>query len=141
VSPVLESLELPTGTRAWLALGTIGSTLAFGWAAFELPWRPDAPLGLVLWTLAALHACTALVTICRPRRLRRPLQLLSLASLGAAPIFLFAISATGVQMVRMYGSLGWALTAALGAIAWLLLLGTLPVGVFGLYVTRTHGRS
>jgi hypothetical protein len=79
--------------------------------------------------------------VCWPRRLGRPLQLLALASLAAAPVFLFAISAASLQMVEMYGPLGWALTAALAAIAWLLLLGTVPVGLFGLYMTRSHGRS
>jgi hypothetical protein len=136
-----RALHLPTGTRPWLAVGTAVSAFAFGWAAFVLPWRAEAPLGLALWTLAALHACTALTAICWPRRLVRPLQLLALASLAAAPVFLFAVSATSLEMVRMYGPLGWALTAALAAIAWLLLLGTVPVGVFGLYVTRSHGRS
>jgi len=134
-------VALPSGTRSWLAAGTAVSALAFGWAAFVLPWRSDAPLGLALWALATLHACTTLAAICWPLRLGRPLQVLALASLVAAPVFSFEISATGIEMVRMYGPLGWALTAALGAIAWLLLLGTLPVGVFGLYVTRSHGRS
>jgi hypothetical protein len=132
---------LPTGTRPWLAAGTGASALAFGWAAFVLPWRPEAPLGLVLWALCALHACTALTATCWPRRLRRPLSLLALASLVAAPVFLFAVSATSIEMVRMYGPLGWALTAALAAIAWLLLLATVPVGIFGLYVVRWHARS
>jgi hypothetical protein len=134
-------VDLPVGTRPWLVAGTAASALAFGWAAFALPWRAEAPLGLVLWTLSALHACTALAATCSPRRLRRPLWLLALASLGAAPVFTFAVSVTSIEMVQMYGQLGWALTAALGAIAWLLLLGTVPVGVFGLYVTRSHGRS
>jgi len=134
-------VDLPTGTRPWLAAGTAASALAFGWAAFVLPWRSDAPLGLVLWALSALHACTALTAMGWPRRLGRPLSLLALASLAAAPIFLFAVSRTSLQMVEMYGPLGWALTAALAAIAWLLLLATVPVGIFGLYVTRSHGRS
>lgn len=132
---------LPAGTRPWLAAGTGLSALAFGWGAFVLPWRSDAPLGLVLWALATLHACTALSACCWPRRVRRPLQLLALASLGAAPIFLVAISTTSWQMVEMYGSLGWALTTALAAIGWLLLLATVPVGVFGLLVTRSNGAT
>lgn len=134
-------VNLPTGTRLWLAAGTCLSALAFGWAAFALPWRSDAPLGLGLWALAALHAGTAVVAACWPRRLGRPLWALAMASLGAAPVFMVAISLTSVQMVRMYGPLGWALSAALAAIAWLLLLATVPVGLFGLYVTRSHGRT
>jgi hypothetical protein len=134
-------VDLPAGTRPWLAAGTAISAFAFGWAAFVLPWRSDAPLGLVLWALSALHASTALTAACWPRRLGRPLSLLALASLGSAPVFLFAVSATSVEMVRMYGPLGWALTAALVAIAWLILLATVPVGVFGLYLLRSHGRS
>lgn len=134
-------LDLPAGTRPWLAIGTAVSAIAFGWAAFVLPWRPEAPLGLLSWGLSALHACTSLTAACWPRRLGRPLSVLALASLAAAPIFLFAVVATSIEMVRMYGPLGWALTAALAAIAWLLLLATVPVGVFGLYVSRSHGRS
>ena len=134
-------LDLPAGTRPWLTVGTALSALAFGWAAFVLPWRAEAPLGLLSWALSALHACTALTALCWPRRLGRPLWLLALASLLAAPIFLFAVAATSIEMVQMYGPLGWALTAALAEIAWLLLLATVPVGVFGLYVSRSHGRS
>ena len=134
-------VDLPTGTRPWLAGGTAVLAFSFGWAAFVLPWRSDAPLGLVLWALATLHACTALTAMCSPRRLARPLSVLALASLAAAPVFLFAVSVTSFEMVRMYGPLGWALTAALAAIAWLVLLATVPVGVFGLYVLRSHGRS
>jgi hypothetical protein len=134
-------VDLPAGTRPWLAAGTSVSALAFGWAAFALPWRSDAPLGLALWALAALHACTAVAAASSPQRLGRPLWALAVASLCAAPIFVLAISMASLQMVRMYGPLGWALTAALAAIAWLLLLATVPVGLFGLYVTRSHARS
>ena len=134
-------VNLPTGTRPWLTVGTAVSALAFGWAAFVLPWRAEAPLGLVLWALSALHTSTSLTAACWPHWLGRPLSLLALVSLAAAPVFLFAVSTTSIEMVRMYGPLGWALTAALAAIAWLLLLATVPVGVFGLYVMRSHGRS
>lgn len=140
--PVAVPAWLSPAARAWLGLGTSVSALAFGWAAFALPWRPGAPLGLLLWGLSLLHACTAISVACCPRRLTRPLQLLALASLGAAPMFVFAVSSASVEMVRMYGPLGWTLTAALAAIAWLLVLGTVPVGIIGLYVTRSsHGRS
>lgn len=133
---------LPEGTRPWLAAGTALSSLAFGWAAWVLPSRPETPLALLLWALCVLHACTALSVALRPQRSQRPLRLLAVASLVAAPVFVFAISTTSVQMVQTYGPLGWALSVALGAIAWLLLLGTLPVGVFGLYATRAaHERS
>jgi hypothetical protein len=130
-------VTLPEGSRPWLLAGTSLSALAFGWSALVLPWRPEAPLALLAWALSVLHVCTAVTLLARPERVGRPLRMLTLGSCVAAPIFLFAISSTSVEMVEMYGPLGWALTVALGAIGWLLLLGTVPVAIFGWYVTRS----
>jgi hypothetical protein len=136
-----SEVRLPEGSRRGLLLGTSLSALAFGWSALTLPWRPGAPLALLAWCLGSLHVCTAFTLLCWPDRVGRPLRLLSLGSWVAAPVFLFAVSSTSLEMVRMYGPLGWALTVALGAIGWLLLLGTVPVALFGWYVTRsTDGR-
>jgi hypothetical protein len=133
-----SEVRLPEGARPWLLVGTSLSALAFGWSALVLPWRPEAPLALLAWGLGGLHASTALTLLCWPDRVGRPLRLLTLGSCVAAPIFLFAVSSTSIEMVQLYGPLGWALTIALGAIGWLLLLGTVPVALFGLYVTRSN---
>jgi hypothetical protein len=123
--------RLPEGSRPWLAAGGT-LALAFGWAAFELPWRPAAPLGLLLWALAALHLCAAASVAFLPTRAARALRLLGLASLGSAPVFALALGSTAVSMVRMFGPLGWGLSVALAAIGWLLVLATLPVGLLAL---------
>jgi hypothetical protein len=47
-----------------------------------------------------------------------------------------AIISSSVVMVRTYGALGWGLTVALAAIGWLLMLATLPIGLFGLHCLR-----
>ena len=136
-----ERVALPPGFRPWLVVGTLIAAGAFAWAAFVLPWRSEAPLGLALWALAVAHLCTALAAL-RPARLRRALRVLAFGSLGAAPLFAWAITSTSLRMVSMYGALGWGLTAALAAIGWLLMLATVPVAVFGLSVTRVrHERS
>lgn len=132
-----EPVSLSRGFRPWLVVGSLLAAGAFAWAAFVLPWRSDAPLGLVLWALAVAHLCTALAAL-RPARLRRALRVLALGSLGAAPLFAWAIASTSLRMVRMYGALGWGLTAALAAIGWLLMLATVPVALFGLFVTRAR---
>lgn len=123
------------GRHPWLVVVTVLSGSAFAWAAFALPSRTEAPLGLALWSLAIAHLCTALA-VRSPARLARALRLLTVGSLVAAPVFLWAIASTSLQMVRMYGPLGWGLTAALAAIGWLLLLATVPVALFGLSVRR-----
>jgi hypothetical protein len=58
--------------------------------------------------------------------------------MGAAPVFLWAITSTSLQMVQMFGALGWGLAAALAAIGWLLLLATVPVALVGFSVTRAR---
>jgi hypothetical protein len=128
---------LSKSRRPWLVLGTVLSGCAFAWAAFVLPWRSDAPLGLASWALAVTHLCTA-VAVRWPARLVRAIRLLAITSLGAAPVFLWAITRTSLQMVQMFGALGWGLAAALAAIGWLLLLATVPVALVGFSVTRAR---
>ncbi len=130
-------VPLPMGFRPWLVAGTVLAAGAFGWSAFVLPWRTEAPLGLALWALAVAHSCTALAAH-RPARLARALRVLTLGSLAAAPVFAWAILSTSLRMVAMYGALGWGLTAALSAIGWLLMLATVPVAILGWSVTRAR---
>jgi len=133
--------RLPEGSLPWLS-ASVALALGFGWAAFELPWRPAAPLGLLLWALAALHLCAAVGVAFVPARAARALRLLGLASLGAAPLFVLALGSTAVSMVRMFGPLGWGLGVALAAIGWLLVLATVPVGLLALRAARSgagHG--
>jgi hypothetical protein len=128
--------DLPPGARrlliAWTAL--VGSVL--GWGALRLPWRPEAPLALLLWALAAANACALIALLGSGRRVRLALRVLVALSLVAAPWLAGAIISSSVVMVRMYGALGWGLTVALAAIGWLLLLATLPIGFFGLHCLR-----
>jgi uncharacterized membrane protein len=126
---------------AWTALSALG----LGWAALALPWRPEAPLGLLLWGLAALHLCNAVMAAWRPARLGWPLAVLGMASSAAALVLGLSIGQTALEMVRTFGQLGWAVTVALAAIGWLALLATLPVGLVGLYFCFlaprvSHGR-
>jgi hypothetical protein len=117
---------------AWTALA--GSVLA--WGALRLPWRPEAPLALLLWALAAANLCTLIALLGSGRRVRLALGVLVALSLVAAPWLAGALISSSVVMVRMYGALGWGLTVALAAIGWLLLLATVPIGLFGFYCLR-----
>ena len=132
----LEQHGPPPGQRRFFiaATGVVG--LAFGWAALRLPWRPDAPLALLLWVLAAANIGALVALLAQSRHLRHALSVLVVISLAAAPVFAWAIVMTGVAMVRMFGALGWGLSVALAAIGWLLLLATLPLGVLGLRLLR-----
>lgn len=127
---------LPPGARRFLIAATALGGGSLGWAALRLPWRPDAPLALLLWLLAAANGCTSLALLGAPRRARRALAGLAALSLGAAPVLVGAIAITSVAVVRLYGALGWGLAVALAAIGWLVLLVTLPVGLVGLHVLR-----
>lgn len=119
-------------SRAVLALITTLSALSFGWAALVLPWRAGAPLALLAGGLSLLHAFTSLTALFRPAAVLRAWRVLAFCSLGAAPTFVFAISLTSVEVVRAYGALGWGLTALLAVIGWLLLVCTVPIGLWGL---------
>jgi hypothetical protein len=132
-----ENLHLPPRARLWLAAATSLLGLVFGWAALALPWRTESPLALLGWGLAVLHLCAAGALSWRPARSARALSLLALGSLAAAPVFAYAIIGTSVEMVQMFGPLGWGLTVALGAIGWLLLLATVPIGLFLLHLARS----
>jgi hypothetical protein len=130
---------LAPGARRFLTGWTALAAPVLGWGALRLPWRPEAPLALVLWALAAANLCTLVALLGSGRRLRLALGVLVALSLGAAPLLTGAIISTSVVMVRMYGALGWGLTVALAAIGWLLLLATLPVALFGLHLSYRGG--
>lgn len=127
---------MPLGVRRFLLGATALAGPAFAWAALRLPWRPDAPLALLLWALAAANLLTLIALLGSARHTRRALGLLVALSSAAAPLLVVAIVTTSVVMVRMYGALGWGLTAALAAIGWLLLLATLPIALVGLHGLR-----
>ncbi len=130
-----DPLRLPQGQRALLIAGTSLSAFVFGWAALVLPSRLQTPLALLAWGLALLHLGTCLAALCRPERLRYLLRLLGLVSSFAAPVFIVAIGLSSLELVKMFGPLGWGLTALLSVIGWLLLVGTLPVGLWALRLT------
>ena len=127
---------LPAGSRRCFLGATGVCGVAFGWAALHLPWRLDAPLALLLWALAAANAGTLVALLGSGRHVRAALAVLVALSLVAAPVFSGAIVVSSMAMVRMFGALGWGLTVALAAIGWLLLLGTLPLGLLGLHHLR-----
>jgi len=113
-----------------------------GWAAVALPPRWNTLLGLVCAGLALLHALTAASVLAAPGLGHRALRVLAWASLGSALVFVGALGGSSVELVRMFGALGWGLTALLGAILVLLLALTVPIGVAGLWLTRTpHAAS
>jgi hypothetical protein len=78
------------------------------------------------------------IAIWRPAAVLRAWRVLAFCSLAAAPVFIGAISLTSVEVVRTYGALGWGLTALLAVIGWLLIVGTVPIALWGL---RTTGRA
>jgi hypothetical protein len=127
---------LPRGARRFLMGWTALMGPVLGWAALRLPWRPEAPLALLLWALAAANLCTLVALLGSGGRVRLALGVLVALSFVAAPSLAAAIISSSVVMVRMYGALGWGLTAALAAIGWLLLLATLPIALFGLHCLR-----
>jgi hypothetical protein len=129
---------LPPGARRFLIGWTALVGPILGWAALRLPWRPEAPLALVLWGLAAANLATLVALLGAGRRVRLALGTLVVLSFAAAPLLAGAIISSSVVMVRMYGALGWGLTLALAAIGWLLLLATLPIALFGLHCLRRH---
>jgi hypothetical protein len=130
-----EHLRLPHGQRVLLIAGTLLSAFVFGWAALVLPWRVQTPLALLAWTLSLLHLGTCLAALCQPERLRSLLRLLGLTSSCAGPVFVVAIGLSCLDLVAMFGPLGWGLTALLGVIGWLLLVGTVPMGLWALRLT------
>jgi hypothetical protein len=124
--------------RYWLGLASALHAVVFAWAAHTLPWRPEAPLGLVLWALAVLHAATAICALGALAATPRVWRVLSIASLGAAALLSGAIAVGAERMVVMFGLLGWNLTALLAVIGVLVLGLTLPMGLWGLKATEVR---
>jgi hypothetical protein len=83
-----------------------------------------------------LHTVTAATIAIAPAFSSRALQVLGWGSLGAALVFVGALGGSGVELVRMFGALGWGLATLLGVILVLLLALTVPIGVIGLWLTR-----
>ncbi len=126
----------------WLFSVCVVSAAVFGWAEAALPPRWNTPLGLLCLGLALLHAVTAGTVAFAPAFAPRALRLLGWASLGAALVFGGALVGSSLELVRMFGALGWGLAALLGAILVLLLALTVPVGIIGLWRTRaSHAPS
>jgi len=112
-----------------------------GWGALVLPWRAQAPLGLLLWGLALLHLSAAASAVWRPERLAWALGLLGAASSGAALVLAVCIGATALEMRETFGALGAGIAVALLAIGWLVLLATVPVAALCLrYWWVFHGQ-
>lgn len=128
------------GVRFSLLLANAGLAGVFAWAGEVLPSRQGTWLGGLALLLAAAHAATFVVGGLWPEQLRRPWRALSWLSLGVGATFAGALSWTGVELVRRFGSLGWGVSALLAAIAALLLLATWPFAFWGLRATRKpHG--
>jgi hypothetical protein len=125
----------------WLFSVCVVSAAVFGWAEAALPPRWNTPLGLVCVGLAMLHAVTAASIAFASAFRSRALQVLSWASLGAAMVFGGALGGSSMELVRMYGALGWGLAALLAAILVLLLALTVPIGIIGLWLTRASHAS
>jgi hypothetical protein len=126
---------LSNGTRTWLIVVTLVSAVCFGWAGLVLPWRPATPLALLALALALLHAATLLSAICWTQWLRPLWRALALSSLVAAAVYSVALTVAGFELMATYGPLGSGLAALLAVIGLLLLLGTLPIGIWGLRMT------
>ena len=128
------------GVRFPLLLANAGLAGVFAWAGEVLPSRPGTSLGGLALLLAATHAATFVVGGLWPEQLLRPWRAASWLSLAAGAIFATALAWTSVDMVRRFGSLGWGVTALLGAIGVLALLATWPFAFWGLRATRKqHG--
>ena len=130
------TLRFTPGARRWLVLACALSAYVFGWAELTLPPRWNTPLGLTCAALALLHALAAGSASFAPALLPRALKLLAWASLAAALGFVGALGGSSIQLVHMYGALGWGLAALLGVIAILLLALTVPFALLSLRLTR-----
>jgi hypothetical protein len=124
--------------RSWLGLAAALHAVIIAWAAYTLPWRPEAPLALLLWLLALAHAATAVSALAGLRHWRRVWRAQAFGSLAAALILIGSIAIGAERLVLMFGKLGWNLTALLGVIAVLVLGLTVPMGLWGVAATRTE---
>lgn len=122
--------------RYWLGLASTLHAVIIAWAAHTLPWRPTAPLALLLWLLALTHTATAIATLAHLARWRRVWRLQAFSSLAAALILIGSIALGAERLVVMFGRLGWNLTALLAVIAVLVLGLTVPMGLWGMAATR-----
>lgn len=126
--------------RAWLiGICTLSSAL-FGWVELRVAPHPFTTLGLACAALGALHAATAVCAAFVEPWLGRTWQLLAWTSLVCALVFTGATSGASVELVEMYGPLGWGLAVLLAAITLLLLTATVPVALWGLWLLGA-GRS
>ena len=132
-----RSAPVSSYARHALCVGAAFSAFSLAWAAWVLPSRPGTPLAIVAAVLACFHAATSVSAGSGSARLAAIWRVAALASLGAASIFAAAILWSSIAVVRLYGSLGWGLTALLVPILLLLLIATVPFGIWGLLATRT----
>lgn len=125
-----------SAARHWLGLASTLHAVVIAWAAYTLPWRPAAPLALVLWLLALTHAATAVSAWAGLVHWRRLWRAQAFASLAAALLLIGSMAVAAERLVAMFGKLGWNLTALLGVIAVLVLGLTVPMGLWGMAATQ-----
>jgi hypothetical protein len=127
--------------RYWLGLASTLHAVIIAWAAHVLPWRPAAPLALLLWLLALAHAAIAVSALAGLASWLRLWRLQAFGSLAAALILIGSMALGAERLVVMFGKLGWNLTALLGVIAVLVLGLTLPMGLWGVAATRQRSKE
>lgn len=118
--------------RAALVLYAGTAAYVLAWAAWTLPAEPGTLLGLLAGFLSAGQALLFLAAAFVPERIPRLLVPVGVLSVLAGAIFAGAILWTSIEMVRHFGSLGWGVSALLGAIGLLALALTWPFGAWAL---------
>ncbi|HVZ34882.1 MAG TPA: hypothetical protein VG963_20790 [Polyangiaceae bacterium] len=123
-------------SRPALALCSGIGAYVFAWAAWTLPSQPGTVLGLIAGLLSAAHGLLLLAAVFAPKRMPGILGPVGVCSLVAGATFAGAILWTAIEMVRHFGSLGWGVSALLGAIGVLSLALTWPFGIWALLLVR-----
>ena len=129
---------LPRGSLAALS---VVHAIPIGWAAVVLPWRAWTLFGVLTGSLAAAHALVAVLAIARHRWLPRAWSVCSGLSLLWLLYCVYAVTAGGVYLAAVYGSLGQGVAAALGLVLAPVTLLSLPYALWGLARTMKSRRS
>lgn len=110
------------------------------WAGWVLPWRSWTLFAVACYALATANGLTVVLALSQPLRALHAWRLSAWLSLLLLAIATSIVGQSSAYLVGVYGQLGAGLSAALIAVWGLVVLVTLPLGIWGLVRTRHVAR-
>ena len=128
--------------RVDVALASAAHAVVLGGGAAVLSFRSGSPIAVALAVTAVLHLATAATALLpRPRAFARCFRAAAMTSLALFAVLTFLFASSALYVRSLYQGVGPLVAAALVVVWGLLVLLTVPFGLWGLLSTRRESRG